>query len=102
MIKMEIKTKKEIKKGETIFDRVRESVMRNDIIDDLQQRLKMTIETFTNKMNMLHSRIQYEKERLVNSNNEILDNLKMLEKKLTRKMVKMSLLLKLFQHVVLG
>ena len=83
-----IKTRKEIKKGETIFDRIYESIIRNDIIDELQQRVEMTMKCFIENMRMLHERIMNEKERLTTTNNEILDNLMMLEKRLARRSLK--------------
>ena len=44
------KTRKEIKKGETYFDKVRESVLRNDIVCGLQNTVEMILNKFMKKI----------------------------------------------------
>ena len=83
-----IETRKEIKKGETYFDRVHESVMRNEFIIQLQDLVEQTMNKFQEKMNHLKDKILMDKELLVGINNEIIDALTMLEKKLLRKSLK--------------
>ena len=84
------KTRNEIKKGETYFDKVHESVLRNDIINQLQNTVEMILNKFLEKMKQFKNGITEDNERLINSNNEIIENLLKLEKKLMKKSLKNS------------
>ena len=82
------KTKNEYQKGETIFDRVHETVLRNEILLQMQQTVETTMTSFMEKMNELRKRILDDKDRLTEINNETLENLMSLERKMTRKTAK--------------
>ena len=45
-----INTRREIKKGETYFDKIQESVLRNDIVYKLQNVVEMILNNFLKKI----------------------------------------------------
>ena len=71
-------TKRAIKKGETIFDKIMETVMRNEIVGKMEKVVENVLTEFINKMKELKENIQQEKKKLIETNNEVLDNLKKL------------------------
>ena len=75
--------KKEIQRGETIFDRVNESLLRIDII--FIKLIKMIEENQIDKLQdiieKMKTQIREERKELIEINNEILKILKKLEKK---------------------
>ena len=81
-------TKKAIQRGETIFDKIMESVMRNEIVGKMENIVENVLIEFTNKMKELKENIQQEKNKLIETNNEVLDNLQKLENKKFNKSLK--------------
>ena len=73
--------KKKISKGETIFDRVNESLLRNEIVNKLEQIVEEKIHQFCEKMKSFKERIINERKTLIESNNEILQHLEKLHLK---------------------
>ena len=45
------KRRKEIKKGETYFDKIQETIMRNDIITEVEKTIETLLTKITEKMN---------------------------------------------------
>ena len=82
--------KKEISKGETIFDRVNESLLRNEIVNKLEQIVEEKIHQFCEKMKSFKERIINERKTLIESNNEILQNLEKLHLKCENRKIKSS------------
>ena len=72
--------KKVIQKGETIFDKVNETVLRNDILIELEKYIEDVLKLFSTKIKEFKENILQEKKKLIETNNEIVDNLKKLEK----------------------
>ena len=69
-----------LKKGETIFDKIQESSKRNEFVIQLENLVDSILNKFNNKMNEFREKIFEERESLIERNNEILDNLKILER----------------------
>ena len=80
--------KTHLKKGETIFDKLQETIKRNDIVTNLEQLVEQQLEMFTNKIKQFKETIQQEKKKLIETNNEVLNNLEKLEMKRFNKLVK--------------
>ena len=72
--------KNALKKGETIFDKIQESLKRNEFVIQLENLVDSILNKFNNKMNEFREKIFEERESLIERNNEILDNLKILER----------------------
>ena len=68
-------TRKEIKRGETYFDKIHESMLRNDFIYHFQEIVELILQKFTKKMKQLKEGINEERERLINANNQTINSL---------------------------
>ena len=84
-----IKTRKEIKKGETIFDRISESLLRNDIVMNYIENVEKFTNQFQEKIQKLKEEIENERNILTKTNNEILENLESLHRIMNRKLLKL-------------
>ena len=78
------KLKNEIKKGETIFDRINESLLRNEIIEKFHMIVESTMNEFVVIMNELKEQMLKERGQLSEVNNETLENISQLEKKVLK------------------
>ena len=74
-------TKKAIQRGESIFDKIYESVNRNEIVSNMGEIVEFILNRFLEMMKEFKDNIQQEKKKLIETNNEIVDNLEKLEKK---------------------
>ena len=85
----EIQIDNQIRRGETIFDRFHETLLRNEFIVSIENKVEQTVNQFLTHLNELKTEIHSDREQLLQTNKEILDNLKIVEqKKINRKIKK--------------
>ena len=76
--------KKDIQTSETIFDKLQESLLRNELCLSLQNMIETSMISFTHSIEQLKKELTNEKEELFVANNEILDNMVAMEMKMMK------------------
>ena len=77
-----------MKRIETLFEKVHETLMRNEIIIQFQETVEKTLIEFQQKLNDFKAEIALDNNKLVAANNEILRSMTDLERKVIRKSIK--------------
>ena len=81
-------TKDTLKKGEAVFDRIQESLLRNNQMNELGNIVEQISNTFNEKIIQFNRKIIDDYYKLIETNNEVLDNLKDLERKVLKSQLK--------------
>ena len=81
-------TRRELKKLETHFDRIYETLMRNESIIQFQETVEKILIEFQQKLNEFKAEIALDNNKFVAANNEILRSMTYLERNVIRKSIK--------------
>ena len=81
-------TKKAIQKGESILDKITETLVKHEVVENLEEIVDHIVNQFSETMKEFKENIHQEKKELIETNNEILRNIKKLEKKKWKRQLK--------------
>ena len=78
----------EIQRGETIYDKFYENIMRKESVMKLQNDVEQSLNIFKENMDVLKEEMSKDNQFLVKANNQMLDSLKMLKEKQMKRIIK--------------